>query len=282
MQHVLGMHSSETLCYLVQAPSNEVLTELAATLQDDISESPAFHELEDDPDALVELVDLVAVDQLLAVQMLDQAALVDDLVSLGSPLWLVVLERVVLHRLRVHHLEYGSEGALTNLLHDLVDHSRIFSLDFACLLKHGLDLFSRAEALHLLLCSHEDSPERHVRVLLHELGRIVRLKHRQVLPRYPGPGDRAISPSLKANLHIPCVVALVDKHEGGVADFLNCPEVVDLERVFCLFPCVCRYQLLDRPLGSLMELVALGLVELNDVEELLHVGELAALRVVLD
>ena len=150
------------------------------------------------------------------------------------------------------------------------------------MLEHGLDLFSRAEALYLLLCLDEDSPERHVRVLLHELGREARLEHRQVLPRYPGPGDRAISPSLKANLHIPCVVALMNQHEGAVADFLNCPEVVDLERVFCLFPCACRHHLLDRSLRSLMELVALGLVELNDVEEVLHVGELAALRVVLD
>ena len=64
------MHGIECFGYLVQGPADKVLTELTSTLLDDKCERSIFHELENDPNAPIVLIDLVAVNQLLTVQML--------------------------------------------------------------------------------------------------------------------------------------------------------------------------------------------------------------------
>ena len=71
MQYVLGMHGSQALCHLVEAPANKVFAEVAAAFQDDFGDSAALHELEDDPDAPLVVPHALAADQLLAVQVLD-------------------------------------------------------------------------------------------------------------------------------------------------------------------------------------------------------------------
>ena len=61
------MHSIKSFGHLVKAPADEIFTEHFRALQDDVSERAAFHKIEDDPDAPLELIDVLAVNQLLAI-----------------------------------------------------------------------------------------------------------------------------------------------------------------------------------------------------------------------
>ena len=61
------MHSIKSFSHLVKAPADEIFTELTWALQDDVSERATFHKLEDEPDAPLELINLVTVNQLLAI-----------------------------------------------------------------------------------------------------------------------------------------------------------------------------------------------------------------------
>ena len=214
VEHILLMHGSQALGHLVKAPAHEVLTEVALTLQYDISHGAAFHELEDDPDAALVVPDALAADQLLAVQVLDQTALVDDILTLSIVLRSRKLQGVVLLVLMVQYFIDLSERSLAQLAHYLENRGRVIPLDLASLLNDLSDFFNRSEALNLLLRFNQDGSQRHRRVLLHKLVIEESLKQRQVGLRDITPVDFAILSYRKTNLHVLRLIILVHKQKG--------------------------------------------------------------------
>ena len=77
------MHGLQTKSDLVETELAKVLREVASAVEDDICEVATFHELNKNPKAILEVIDFLALDQLLAVEEGDQAALVDDVLPLG-------------------------------------------------------------------------------------------------------------------------------------------------------------------------------------------------------
>lgn len=110
---------------------------------------------------------------------------------------------------------------------------------------------------------------------------IVPLEQRDVLLRDASPSDLTFGICLKANLHILVIVVFVNQHECSVTDFLDCPEMVYPEGVCLFLVAALSHHLPDSFLRSLLELFLLGLVKINNAEELFDIGELAALAVVL-
>lgn len=71
------MHSIEAKRDLIEAPFAKVLSEVSSFVKADTCESLALTELENDKDIPLPLVDFLAPDELIAVQKLNQAALID-------------------------------------------------------------------------------------------------------------------------------------------------------------------------------------------------------------
>ena len=68
---------------MVETELAKVLREVASAVEDDICEVATFHEFNKNPKAILVVIDFLALDQLLAVEEGDQAALVDDVLPLG-------------------------------------------------------------------------------------------------------------------------------------------------------------------------------------------------------
>ena len=77
------MHGLETESDLVETKLAKVLRKIAISLKNDVCEVTTFHELNENPEAILMVVDFLALDQLFAVEEGDQAALVDDVLPLG-------------------------------------------------------------------------------------------------------------------------------------------------------------------------------------------------------
>lgn len=77
------MHGLQTKSNLVETELAKVLREVASAIEDDICEVATFHEFNKNPKAILVVIDFLALDQLLAVEEGDQAALVDDVLPLG-------------------------------------------------------------------------------------------------------------------------------------------------------------------------------------------------------
>ena len=77
----------------------------------------------------MEIVDFLAADELLAVEMQDEAALVNDVLSLDHVLRVGELERKMLLVSQTLDFEDCSESSLSDLCHDLVKLGRICPLD---------------------------------------------------------------------------------------------------------------------------------------------------------
>ena len=82
MQDVFDVHGLESESRLVQAPSNEVLAELATHRKNDISHGAALHVVQEHPDTTLVIVNFRATDELLAVEVSYQTALVDHILTL--------------------------------------------------------------------------------------------------------------------------------------------------------------------------------------------------------
>ena len=75
------MHCLDCFRYLEESPANERFLEPSSLCHADIRERTTFHELENDPNARSEVVNLNTLNELRAVEVHDQAALVDDVLS---------------------------------------------------------------------------------------------------------------------------------------------------------------------------------------------------------
>ena len=112
-----------------------------------MAECVALHVLEEDPNSVLEVVDFLAANEIVTVELHDQTALVDD----GLPLLFVrrvsELQGEDLFVRLALSLEHGSEGTLAKLASDFVELGRIVLFEIAGHESHVL--FWRAQTLDL-------------------------------------------------------------------------------------------------------------------------------------
>ena len=121
MEHILIVHSVYSFRNLVQAISAEFFRVVLVILDADVGHGPMFHELQDNEDLVSPMVQIDALDHLLAIKMCDQTCLVDDCLHFcfGSG----VLD--MFHRKKFTigftlHFEDFAEAALSNRFKPLV------------------------------------------------------------------------------------------------------------------------------------------------------------------
>jgi len=89
------MHDFEAFDNLVEAPADEILRQISPSRQDEVSKRATLHELQEDPDAILEVENFFTVDQIILFRMLvqvhDQTAFVDDVLALHVILRIRVL-----------------------------------------------------------------------------------------------------------------------------------------------------------------------------------------------
>ena len=78
MEHILVVHSVESFCNLEQAISAEFLRVVLVIFDADVGHGSMFHELQDNEDLVFPVVQIDALDHLLAIKICDQTCLVDD------------------------------------------------------------------------------------------------------------------------------------------------------------------------------------------------------------
>ena len=77
------MHSEESHCCFVDGVSTEVFWVFLVVLENDIGKRPILHILKKDPNAIVVVIDINALDYLIAIEKRDQTWLIDDQLFLG-------------------------------------------------------------------------------------------------------------------------------------------------------------------------------------------------------
>lgn len=80
----MSMHGLDAKCYLLETPLAEIFRKVPSFLEDYFGELSALTKLQEYPETLLELVDFLAPHQLVTVQVLYQAALIDYILALGT------------------------------------------------------------------------------------------------------------------------------------------------------------------------------------------------------
>ena len=228
------MHVRKALAHLVEGPADEVLTYVTLASQDQVRERAAFHKLKEDPYTSLKVVDLLTTNELITVQVLDDTALIDDVLALRWTFRIRVLQGKLLAIYKTLDHVHHAEGSLAYLSLNLVVLRWIGLLDLASLAKHTLDLVNRAETLHLLGRLDNDGAERHVR--LRQLELIVKSlgEHRNCRLRQAWPHDFTILLCRQWDLNVPSLINLMHKNELSRTDLGHLCELVKL----C---CICGF-----------------------------------------
>ena len=77
MEHILIVHGLKSFCNLVQGVSAEVFRVVFVILNADVGHGSMLHELEDNEDLLVPVVQFDALDHLIALKVFSETCLVD-------------------------------------------------------------------------------------------------------------------------------------------------------------------------------------------------------------
>ena len=144
------MHSEEAERRLVQGVPAEFFGVDAVLLEDDIGEGAVLHVLEEDPDSLVIVVEVNALDDFIAVEERDQTRLVDNELALGWRHAQHVFESEDFVVGETLYLEDLTKAAPGNRLEDLVVKGRVLFLDLDGFGDIAGDFFKRSQALRLL------------------------------------------------------------------------------------------------------------------------------------
>ena len=76
------MHVLKALVYLVEGTADEVLTYVTLVIKDQVRDRAAIHELKSAPDTFLKFVDLLTSNELITVQVLDDTALIDEVLAI--------------------------------------------------------------------------------------------------------------------------------------------------------------------------------------------------------
>ena len=145
------MHGLQAQSHLVKTELAKVFREVSSPLQDDVDEIATLHELKENPEAILEVIDVLAPDHLIAIKERDQSALVNDVLPLGHGLWICKLEGEELLVLVALDLKDGTVASFSNLSNNLVHLCRVLLFDFDRLAKQVLNFRRGPEALYHFL-----------------------------------------------------------------------------------------------------------------------------------
>ena len=95
MQDIFGVHHCEGKCDLVEAPPDEVLAQFKAIGAglDHTSHGTTFHQLENHRNTSLEVVNFLTAYYLCAIEVIEQATLIDHVLALLNILWLSEFQR---------------------------------------------------------------------------------------------------------------------------------------------------------------------------------------------
>ena len=124
------MHGLQAESDLVETELTKFLWEVAISMYNNIGEVATLHELNENPEAILMVVDFLALDQLLAVKEGDQTTFVDDVLPLGLRSRICKLQSEQLFIWMTLNLEYCSVSTFTNLTNDLIYEGRVLIFYF--------------------------------------------------------------------------------------------------------------------------------------------------------
>ena len=124
------MHGLQAESDLVETELTKFLWEVAISMNNNIGEVATLHELNENPEAILMVVDFLALDQLLAVKEGDQTTFVDDVLTLGLRSRICKLQSEQLFIWMTLNLEYCSVSTFTNLTNDLIYEGRVLIFYF--------------------------------------------------------------------------------------------------------------------------------------------------------
>lgn len=124
MQNIVSMHTLNAKRNLIKGPAHKVLRKSTLSAFHKIAESIAFHELKNNPDSILEIKDVLAANQLIAVcfihEMHGQTALIDYAYSFDSILRVCEFQREEFAVWNAHRLKDSSKTTLTKLANYLI------------------------------------------------------------------------------------------------------------------------------------------------------------------
>ena len=144
------MHSEESHCCFVDGVLAEFFWVLLVMLENDISKRPILHILKKDPNAIVVVIDINALDYLIAVEKRDQTWLIDDQLFLSWCRTLHALECADFLVLFALNFENLTLTALSYPCDDLIVFFWVFILDLDSLSDVARNLLMRSKAFNLL------------------------------------------------------------------------------------------------------------------------------------
>ena len=68
VQNVFRMHGLKAQCYLIETELAEIFRKVASSINDDICEIASFHQLDENPKTILEVIDLFTFDELVTVE----------------------------------------------------------------------------------------------------------------------------------------------------------------------------------------------------------------------
>lgn len=167
MQHILVVHCLKSFGYLVKSPADELFWEFSLLTQDKTCHWATFHELKENKNAVIIVVNLLTANESVAVQKQNQTTFIDDVLSLDHVFWRRGFHGKQFIISQSLALKYCTEGSLTKffLLYDFVIFRWIFIFHIARFSENALNLRKRTEARHLLPCLNENGAKSNLGML---------------------------------------------------------------------------------------------------------------------
>ena len=82
VQNIVLVHALQTQCCLVKTPLAKVFGDIPILFENNLRHLTTIHELKENPQPILKVVNFFALDELVTVQVLNQTALVDDVLPL--------------------------------------------------------------------------------------------------------------------------------------------------------------------------------------------------------
>ena len=131
MQNIVPVHVFNAQSNLIQTPLAKFFRQRTGLIKKDLSEAASLHEVKNDPQSVLEVININTIHQIISVQVRHQSAFVDHIFS-----FLLILcvgefhGEFLLICLTLSH-EDCTEATLTNFAFDFVNKRWVLCLDFA-------------------------------------------------------------------------------------------------------------------------------------------------------
>ena len=153
--HVVEIFQS--LHRLVQRVLAEALRIVSLQIFQHRCEGPTLHQLKEDPQSVLEIKCLMALNNRLTVAKLHDAYFIDDRIALGRTLWLSELKSKHFSVRDPLTLEHSRESADTNFANNFVVTGGIVFLNFSCIRDEHVGLVARFQLLFRVVSLLQDN-----------------------------------------------------------------------------------------------------------------------------